>query len=99
MILRNSIFGLILASAALFGQVNGPKTPLIDEGVMLNGPKNLPAQDLLNMKGSDRPSPLKEVTIEQRLNSQIPLDATFRDETGAEVHLGQYFGKKPVVLA
>ncbi len=34
------------------------------------------------MKGVDRPSPLKEVTIEQRLNSQLPLDAAFRDEKG-----------------
>ena len=51
------------------------------------------------MKGVDRPSPLKEVTIEQRLNSQLPLDATFRDENGKTVPLGKYFGKRPVVLA
>ncbi|HEX3560864.1 MAG TPA: SCO family protein [Pyrinomonadaceae bacterium] len=42
---------------------------------------------------------LKKVGIEQRLNSQIPLDATFRDETGREVRLGEYFkAGKPVVL-
>ncbi len=70
-----------------------------DPGVTINGPRNLPAQDLLNMKGGDRPTPLKEVTIEQRLNSQLPLDATFRDETGQTVQLGKYFGKRPVVLA
>lgn len=71
-----------------------------DPGVQLSGSRNLPAQDLLNMKGADRPTPLKEVTIEQRLNSQLPLDATFRDETGQTVQLGKYFnGKRPVVLA
>ncbi len=65
----------------------------------LNGPRNLPAQDLLNMKGGDRPTPLTHVTIEQRLNSQLPLDAPFRDENGNTVPLGTYFGKRPVVLA
>ena len=39
------------------------------------------------------------MTIEQRLNSQLPLDATFRDEYGQTVQLGKYFGKRPVVLA
>ena len=29
----------------------------------------------------------------------MPLDLVFRDESGQEVKLGQYFGKKPVVLA
>ena len=42
---------------------------------------------------------LKQVGIEQRLNNQIPLDLTFRDETGREVRLGEYFkGDKPVLL-
>jgi protein SCO1 len=58
-----------------------------------------PVPDLLNMKGADRPSPLKNVTIEQRLNAQIPLDTTFRDEYGRSVQLSSYFGKRPVVLA
>jgi protein SCO1/2 len=42
---------------------------------------------------------LKRVGIEQHLNSQIPLDLKFRDETGREVKLGDYFGKRPVVLS
>lgn len=70
-----------------------------DPGLTINGPRNLPAQDLLNMKGADRPTPLKDITIEQRLDTQLPLDATFRDETGQTVQLGKYFGKRPVVLA
>jgi protein SCO1/2 len=37
--------------------------------------------------------------IEQRLNTQLPLDAPFRDESGRTVPLGSYFGKRPVVLA
>jgi protein SCO1/2 len=45
------------------------------------------------------PAELKEVGIEQKLNEQLPLDLVFRDETGREVRLGQYFGRKPVILA
>lgn len=45
------------------------------------------------------PSVLKEVGIEQHLNGQLPLGLKFRDEIGREVKLGDYFGKKPVVLS
>jgi protein SCO1/2 len=69
-----------------------------NDGPTLNAPSNAPVPDLLNMKGVERPTPLQEVTIEQRLDSQLPLDATFRDETGRTVKLGDYFGKRPVVL-
>ena len=41
---------------------------------------------------------LENVGIDQRLGEQLPLDLTFRDESGAVVRLGDYFGKKPVVL-
>lgn len=46
-----------------------------------------------------RPQILRNVGIDQNLNHQIPLDLTFRDETGKTVQLRQYFGKKPVVLS
>jgi protein SCO1/2 len=45
------------------------------------------------------PQPLKGVAFEQRLGAPLPLDARFRDESGREVWLGDYFGTKPVVLA
>jgi protein SCO1/2 len=51
---------------------------------------------------SDRPplpAPLRNIGIDQKLNAQAPLDAVFRDETGHAVRLGQYFGRKPVILA
>lgn len=39
------------------------------------------------------------VAINQKLNSQVPLDLMFRDEEGRVVRLGQYFNhNKPVVL-
>ena len=42
---------------------------------------------------------LKEVSIEQRLNEQIPLDLNFLDATGRRVQLRDYFGEKPVILS
>ena len=42
---------------------------------------------------------LKEVSIEQKPGSQLPLDAEFSDATGQPVTLRQYFGARPVVLA
>jgi protein SCO1/2 len=46
-----------------------------------------------------QPLLLKKISIQQRLNTQIPLNLEFRDETGKVVHLGDYFGKRPVVLS
>jgi protein SCO1 len=44
------------------------------------------------------PAILQSVGINQRLGTQIPLDATFTDENGKTVSLRSYFGKRPVVL-
>jgi protein SCO1/2 len=48
---------------------------------------------------SQMPAVLTEVRFDQRLNEQLPLDAKFKDENGRDVVLGDYFGKKPVILA
>jgi protein SCO1/2 len=45
------------------------------------------------------PAVLTDVRFDQRLNERLPLDAAFKDETGRAVKLGDYFGKKPVILA
>ena len=45
------------------------------------------------------PAMLNKITITQKLNTQIPLGGEFRDETGKTVHLGDYFGKHPVILS
>ena len=49
--------------------------------------------------GNELPNVLQKVQVAQHLNQQLPLDATFTDETGATVHLGDYFGKRPAVLS
>jgi len=44
------------------------------------------------------PSILREIGFDQKLGGSLPLDSVFRDETGRSVRLGDYFGRKPVVL-
>jgi len=45
------------------------------------------------------PPALQNVGFEPQLNAQMPLDLSFRDESGRSVQLREYFGQKPVVLA
>ena len=41
----------------------------------------------------------KNVSIDQNLGAQVPLDLSFRDESGAAVRLGDFISEKPVVLS
>lgn len=45
------------------------------------------------------PPQLREVGFDQNLNQMLPLDVEFTDEHGRDVKIGDYFGKRPVVLA
>jgi protein SCO1/2 len=45
------------------------------------------------------PPPPKEVGFDQHIGEPLPLDAVFKDETGKDVRLGDYFSDKPVVLS
>jgi len=45
------------------------------------------------------PPALRDVGFEQRLGEALPLDLPLRDETGRDVRLGDYFGRRPVVLS
>jgi protein SCO1/2 len=46
-----------------------------------------------------KPGLLNKIGIDQRLHQQVPLDLPFKDEAGRDVRLGDYFGKRPVILA
>jgi protein SCO1/2 len=45
------------------------------------------------------PGVLSGVSIDQHLNTQLPLGLTFTDDAGKQVTLGSYFGKVPAILA
>ncbi len=42
---------------------------------------------------------IQQVAFEQKINQPLPLQLVFRDEAGRSVALGDYFGRRPVVLA
>jgi protein SCO1 len=76
--------GILILTAVLIA------LPAFGQGV-LQSPTELPS--------NVRPLGLEHVGIEQHLNDQIPLNLTFKDETGKTVQLGDYFGKRPVILS
>jgi protein SCO1/2 len=62
-----------------------------------------PAQQTFSMQDSNLklavPAALKGVGIEQRLDTQVPLNLTFNDEAGRALPLSTYFtSKKPVLF-
>jgi len=75
--------GLLLA---LIGSASAQMYPGSGMGSMASPP---PGQ---------RPPMLQGVGIEQRLDEPIPAGLSFRDETGKPVRLGDYFGKRPLIL-
>jgi protein SCO1 len=83
MVFRSLVFVAALASASVTLAQDGARGLTPEAGTPAN----------------QMPRILKDVRFDQRLNEPLPLDATFRDEDGRVVQLGQYFGTKPVVLA
>jgi protein SCO1/2 len=79
--------------------------PLVAAALLLMGALSASAQPSAPglrpaaMPASQTPPALQQVRFDQKLDARLPLDATFRDETGRTVRLGEYFGKRPVVLA
>jgi protein SCO1 len=53
---------------------------------------------IMSPPANTRPPRLENVGIEQHLDAQVPQDLAFRDETGRPVKLGDYFGRKPMIL-
>jgi protein SCO1/2 len=45
------------------------------------------------------PKVLNNVGIQQKLNEKIPIDIEFKDEKGKTVKIGDYLGKRPIILA
>jgi protein SCO1 len=71
------------------------KTRILCGLLLALAPAGLAAQGL---PADARPAVLRDVGYDQRLGEAVPLDVTLRDEDGRHVTLGQFFGKRPVVL-
>jgi protein SCO1 len=57
------------------------------------------AEKPLGATAQSTPAYLKNSGIDQRLNSALPLQDHFRDESGQDVILGRYFNDRPVMMA
>lgn len=80
-------------------QPGGRLARLLTAGLLLLGlGASALAADQRIVDPSKMPGPLKQVSFDQHLGDQLPMGATFRDEMGREVKLGDFFGEKPVIL-
>lgn len=43
-------------------------------------------------------NPENQIELQQKLGQHVPLDTKFKDENGKDVKIGDYFGKRPVLL-
>jgi protein SCO1 len=55
-------------------------------------------QGIVSPPANVRPPYLTNVGIEQHMDGQVPADLAFVDDAGHPVKLGDYFGKKPLIL-
>jgi protein SCO1/2 len=78
------VVGLIVCAPSAPAQTGGAPTP---------GYRRDPG-----IPASTVPKPLREIGFDQNLDRPVPLDTTFLDEAGRTVRLGDYFGRRPVVL-
>jgi protein SCO1 len=56
------------------------------------------SKGIMSPPANVRPPYLTNVGIEQHLDGQVPANLAFVDDTGHPVKLGDYFGKKPLIL-
>ena len=63
--------------------------------VLIGGLTILFASALKSVQGEDLTA---QIGLDQKLSSQVPLEAKVRDEEGKTVRFGKFFGKRPVVL-
>ena len=57
-----------------------------------------PKETVAGTPSTAQPQILSSVGIDQHLGSQVPDELVFHDETGKTVKLGDYFGKRPLIL-
>jgi protein SCO1/2 len=65
---------------------------------MAAGPASAGLKREPGVVSSQVPAALREIGFDQNLDQTVPLDTAWRDEAGRSVKLGDYFGKRPVVL-
>ena len=87
--IRSVVSALVLALGTALANGSFAHAQVTDYGAKSTGENT----------GDQLPSVLQKVSVAQHLNAQLPMAATFTDETGKPVRLGDYFGAKPAILA
>jgi len=82
-----------LSSVLIGGPLVVLSAPFAQAQVASYGDKQMGANS-----GDQLPQTLQRVSVTQRLNQPLPPDAQFVDDTGKQVRLGDYFGKRPAIL-
>jgi protein SCO1/2 len=85
-----------MAAVAVAAMLAAPATAAAQSGAARPGYGTAPSS---GEPTATRPAIMSRIGIDQKLNQQVPLDLVFTDEAGREVRLGEYFGKRPVILA
>lgn len=55
--------------------------------------------DPISFRGPDPRDRFKDIKIQQNLGAEVPLDLVFKNESGEDVRLGDYFDDRPVVIS
>ena len=63
--------------------------------LLLAQPRSTPT----GVPAAEVPAQLRDVGFDQHLDEMLPLDVELTDEHGRAVTIGEYFGRRPVVLA
>ena len=73
---------------------------LATASVAAQDPVRLPTERLTEAvpPAGAMPTLLQDIGLDQKLNEPLPLGLRFKDEQGRDVALGDYFGRRPVVL-
>ena len=80
-----ALFAYTGSDVRLLAQMTGAPAPGYKQ------PPGIPA--------STMPAPLREIGFDQNLDQRVPLDVALTDDEGRSVRLGDYFGRRPIVLA
>ena len=97
MLFRGVVFRTVVRTTVRFISKGSPV--LLGLAVLLTGSFALRAQYGETNAKFSRFVSKKGIGIDQKLNSPIPLDLVFRDESNRMVPIRTFFGGKPVILA
>lgn len=91
------VLPLLLMSMPVFAEA---ETEVVPQGLPNPAEKN--GKNLFDFTAPDGGAPkdmADRVRIEQKIDARLPLGLEFKDESGKKVTLGQYFGRKPVMIS